>query len=206
MAAERGHSRMAILHESEEYGTALKNTSEKSFPGEGRAVVRTESFERGATDLEAQFKNIKESNPDVLYIISIDPNSSKAALKHAAEMNISLIASESFRSDELKTALRSAEGLTVVAATEGTPEFIKKWSSIKGEPPRQALIAQAYDAFTAIAVSIGQGAGTKEDILDSLRSIRFSGASGNISFDSNGDTQGSYDIYTVRNGILFKEQ
>ena len=208
IAAGKGYTKMAVLHGNEDYGIGFKNVLEKSFPGEGRSVVITETFERGDVDLKTQLTKIKESGADVLYIISNSPDSSSAALKQAAELklNLPLMGSEGLKDDDLLASVGSAaEGLLVTSVSSGAPEFIASWTEEKGSEPGP-FAAQGYDAFTAVSIAINSGAGTKEAIMKALGDVKFSGASGEIAFDSNGDVGGGYEIYVVKGGSFVREQ
>ena len=207
-AFERGFTKMAILHGNEDYGIGFKNVLEENFVAQGGTVAIVETFERGDTDLKTQLTKIKESDADVIYIISNSPDSSTAALKQAEELNLNipLMASEGLKEDELLTRVGSAaEGMILTSVSQGEPAFVENWVRKTGEEPGP-FAAQGHDAFTAITLSMEQGARTKEDFLNVLRDVQFSGVSGEIAFDANGDVEGSYEVYVVRDGSFVKEQ
>ena len=209
VAAERGFEKMAILHGNEDYGIGFKNVLEREFPALGGSVVIVETFERGSVDLRTQLTKIKESGADVIYVISNSQDSSVAALKQAKELrlDIALMGSEGLKSDDLlRGAGGAAEGLILTSVTEGSEAFMQKWVAEYGESSKPGpFAAQAYDAFKAVAMTIQQGARTKDDIRQSLRTVAFEGASGYIRFDANGDVEGGYEVYVVENGSFVKE-
>ena len=209
VAAERGFRTMAILHGNEDYGIGFKSVLEKEFPVQGGRVVVVEAFERGSVDLRTQLTKIKESGADVLYIISNSQDSSVAALKQAKELRLdaALMGSEGLKSDDLlKGAGGAAEGLILTSVTEGSDAFVQKWRAEYGESSKPGpFAAQAYDAFKAVATVIEQGARNKDEIRQNLGNVAFEGASGFIRFDANGDVEGGYEVYVVKNGSFVKE-
>ena len=75
----------------------------------------------------------------------------------------------------------------------------------KGKEPGP-FAAQAYDAFTVVAFAIEQGSKDRQDFLNNLGDADFSGVSGEIFFDENGDIEGSYEVYVVQGGSFVREQ
>ena len=150
--------------------------------------------------MRTQITKIKEIKPDALYFISNSPDAAVAGLKQIKELGLqaTLFASEGLRSDDTLEAGPAADGLTVTYLSPGTEEFIQKHQTKYGEKPGP-FAEQGYDAFTALAKAIEQGAITGEEIKNALYNIEFDGASGYVNFDSNGEVSGSYDVYIVKN-------
>lgn len=199
LAYDSGYRKLAILYSNEEYGLGFNNVLKESFGGE---VVASEAFERKSVDLRAQLTKIKDAEPDAIYIISNSPDSAVAALKQITELGIEakLYGSEGLKGQYiLDGAGDSAEGLVVTSVSSGTSSFIDKHKEVFGEEPGP-FAAQGYDAFTAIAMAIQDGATTGTEIRDKLEQIDFEGASGNIKFDENGDVFGNYDVLEVKEG------
>jgi branched-chain amino acid transport system substrate-binding protein len=195
---ERGYEKLAVLFSNEEYGVGFNKVLEDSFKGE---VVSSEAFERGSTDLRSQLTKIKNAKPDAIYIISNSPDSAVAALQQIREigLKVGIFGSEGLKSPDTLEAGSGAEGLIITSVSTGSEEFIQKHIDMFGEEPGP-FASQAYDAFTALALTIKKGASTGEEIRDELKDISFEGESGKIEFDSNGDISGNYNVEQVVTG------
>lgn len=199
-----GYVSLATLYPNEDYGKGFSEVIERSFVDNGGQVVSSESFERGSTDLRSQLTKIKRANPDVIFLISNSPDAAIATLRQIKELgiNAALFGSEGLKSDSIAAA-DGAEGLTITSVNPGNTEFSDNHNAEFGRDPGP-FAAQGYDAYMAIAKAIEAGASTGEEIKNQLYNLSFSGASGDISFDQNGDVGGSYDIYRVIDGQFEK--
>lgn len=196
----KGFKKLAIIYPNEDYGVGFSKVLDKSFKEKGGAVVANEAFPRGSVDLRGQLTKIKNAKPDALYLISNSPDSALAALRQIKELGITavLFASEGVKTPEV-AVLPSAEGLILTSVSAGTSAFIDKHRELYHEEPGP-FSAQAYDAFTAVAMAILKGSGDRASIQKNLPSIAFEGAGGKIAFDKNGDVTGTYDVLVVRKG------
>ena len=197
---EKGFKKLAILYPDEDYGVGLEQVLRETFIELGGQLAASEAFERGSTDMRTQLTKIKSQNPDAIYIISNSPDSAVAVLKQIKELRIksALFGSEGLKGPEV-AGTSAAEGLIITSVSAGTSAFAAKHKAFYGEEPGP-FAAQAYDAFTAIAKALEKGAKTGEEIKEQLYITGFSGASGLIKFDGNGDIAGNYDVYELKNG------
>ncbi len=195
----RGYKKLAILYSNEDYGIGLESFLRETFQNLGGEVT-SEAFERGTNDLRTQLTKIKSLEPEAIYIISNSPDSAVATLKQIKELGIkaALFGSEGLKGPEVAQT-SAGEGLIVTSLSLGTTEFAAKYREFYGEEPLP-FAAQAYDAFTAIANVLKNGAKTGTEIKDALYNLQFDGASGFIDFDENGDVAGNYDVYELKNG------
>lgn len=202
LVAAQGHTKLAVLHGNEDYGIGFKSVLEENFPLEGGEVVAAEAFTRGSVDMRTQLTKIKNSGADSIYIISNSPDSGVAALKQIEELGleVAVFGSEGLKSDDvLKGAGKAAEGLVLTSVSGGSSSFVARHQQEYNEAPGP-FAAQGYDAAKAVALVIKNGAKTAEEIKDALYSVSFGGASGSISFDTDGDVEGNYDVFVVKNG------
>lgn len=201
LVKEHGHDKLAILYSNEEYGVGFSKVLEESFEGE---VVASEAFDRGSVDLRTQITKIKSAKPDAVYVISNSPDSAAAALKQLKELKVgaAVYGSEGLKSDAiLESAAEAAEGLIVTSVSSGSSEFIAKHEEAHEEGPGP-FAAQGYDAYQALALVVHEGATTAEEIKSGLGAVSFTGASGKIVFDENGDIEGNYDVFVVEEGAF----
>ena len=193
MIFDRGYEKLAILYSNEDYGVGLEGVLRKTFNDLGGQVLSSEAFERGSTDVRTQLTKIKDRGPDSIYVISNSPDSAISVLRQINELEIDSVL---FGSNGLKIpeVLDSgfAENLTITSISSGTEDFAEKYKILYGEDPGP-FAAQAYDAFSAIAMALKKGALSGEQIKKELYNLQFQGASGKIEFDENGDLAGNYD-------------
>jgi len=204
LAYDKGHRKLAVLYSNEEYGLGFNTVLTESFEGLGGDVVASETFERGAADLRTQVTKIKNAGPDAIYIISNSLDSAVAVLQQIEELGVdaALFASEGLKSPDVTAgAGAAAEGMLVSSVSSGTTDFVASHMVEYGEEPGPFAV-QAYDAFTAVAMVIQQGATTGEEIKNALYALDFEGKSGHIVFDENGDVFGNYDLYEVMDGAF----
>ncbi len=202
LVKERGFSRLAVLYPNEDYGVGFNAVLEEEFPKQQGKVVASEAFDRGTVDLRTQLTKIKAAKPDAIYLISNSPDSAVAALKQIKEMgiNAAVFGSEGLKSDDILTgAGNAAEGMILTSVSGGTIGFITKHQAQYNSEPGP-FAAQGYDAYKALALAIQQGARTGPEIREKLLQLQFTGASGAIDFDDNGDVSGNYDTLVVREG------
>ncbi len=203
---KKGYRKLAILYSNEDYGVGFEKVLRENFEKLGGKVVASEAFNTDAVDVKTQITKIKSANPDAVYIISNVPSLSVSALKELKRLGVdaAVFASEGLKSEDIiKSAGDSAEGLIISSVSAGTKDFAEKFKKKFGEEPGP-FAAQAYDAFKALAIVIKEGAQTGEEIKNALYNLEFSGASGSISFDENGDVAGNYDLYQVKDGKFVK--
>lgn len=201
---DKGYRKLAILYSNEEYGVGFQEVLKKSFETRGGKVVKREAFNRNVTDVRTQLVKIKAQNPDALYLISNSPASSVAALKQlkTLRMKVAVFGSEGLKSADLLTSAKdAAEGLIITSVAVGNAEFTEKHKKEYNADPGP-FAAQGYDAFMALSKVIEKGTKTGEEIKEALGGLEFDGVSGKIVFDSNGDVEGNYDVYTVKGGAF----
>lgn len=196
-------SRLAIIYTNEDYGQGFEAVLREEFISEGGEIVASEAVEKGATDARTQLTKIKAAEPDSVYVISNSTASTVAILKQMKEVgivNIKIFGSEGLRSpDVLEGAGVSADALIVSSVSAGSSDFIDGYKAQYGEEPGP-FAAQAYDAYMILSQAVNNGAVTGPEIKDAISGISYSGASGDIAFDENGDVTGGYDVVIVNEG------
>lgn len=204
LVAGDGYTRLAVLYVNDDYGTGFQQVLAEQFPSQGGTVVAAESFGAGDTDLRTQLTKIRAANPDALYIISNSPDAAIAGLKQVKELGLSvaLYASEGLKSqDVVDGAAGAAEGMVVSSVSPGNEAFATAYTQAYGEAPGP-FAAQAYDAMTAILDAVEAGATTGPQIQAFLDGYAFTGVTGELAFDENGDVAGVYEVSVVENGAF----
>lgn len=201
----------AVLYTNEPYGSNMSRVFQERFETMGGRVVATAYSEPDVIDLSAQMQKLKDADPQAIFIAPNSVVTATAAIKIARTLGIPTpIYGADIMYDKtiISNAPIAAEGLTVSTFSTGTTLF-KQLLFNQNQVAEQLYAApQAYDAFETIYRAIAKGAITGEAIKNTLPSIDFTGMSGHIRFDQNGEVPGAdyqYDLLQVRQGVFTNE-
>ena len=198
-----GVRKAAILNTIGAWGEGLRDKFKQRFLELGGQIVAEESFEQSATDMRGQLTKIKSANPDLIYMPAYTQGSS-LILKQAKELGITAKKLSGDGSDDpaiIETAGEAAEGFQITVVIPGTDDFVNRFTAKFGTGPL-ACTSYAYDAAQIGAQLLKKVGNSGEAIKNELYKVKdFNGASGTISFDSNGDRiKSDFAIKEVRNG------
>lgn len=207
LVSKDGNERLAVLYVKDNYGTGFNDVLKKEFPNQNGEIVESTAFKKGSTNLQTQLTKIKAANPDSIFIISNSPDSTVAALEQIRELGIEadIYGSEGLKGEDTFKAGDAAEGLKITAVTSGSEEFIQAHKDEYDSEPGP-FAAQGYDAYSAIAKTVDQGANSGTEIKNKLFELNFEGASGDIEFDENGDVPGNFRVLQVKDGEFKKAE
>lgn len=212
-----GTSTAAIFRDAEDdYAAAVSQTfSDKmvQLTGDPYAIVKVIEYTSKKDDFRPQLQQVKDSGATVVLLASKN-NDAVRIMKQAKSMGLSLmfLGTDNWENEDfLKDGGAALEGAAFAtyfdpeaAITQNTEVFLKAYREKYGEdaePPSD--VALGFDAYM-LAVNAINVAGTSVNtqlIRDQLAATRnFPGASGNISFDENGDPIKSVAIKTITNG------
>jgi branched-chain amino acid transport system substrate-binding protein len=206
---DRGLRRLAVLYINNEGGAGGGSAFKAHFTQLGGKVVFEESYPQGASDLRAQLTRMKAANAQGVLVGSYPPDTI-VILRQARELAVQLpmfFTTEAVENtDVLRQAGAAAEGVVyILAASASGPApaaFAQAHAAKYGKPP-EPFAAEGYDVVRLIAAA-ATGAGTPlggAGIRDFLHSVHdYAGASGTITFDSNGDVIKPYAIKTIDAG------
>jgi branched-chain amino acid transport system substrate-binding protein len=212
-----GTSTAAIFRDAEDdYAAAVSQTfSDKmvQLTGDPYAIVKIIEYTSKKEDFRPQLQQVKDSGATVVLLASKN-NDAIRIMKQAKSMGLTLMflgadnwENEAFVQDG-GAALEGAAFATYfdpeAAITQNTEVFLKAYRGKYGEDAEPSSdAALGFDAYM-LAVNAINVAGTSVNtqlIRDQLAATRnFPGASGNISFDENGDPIKSVAIKTITNG------
>ncbi len=206
-----GAKKAAIIQEvSSDYAVGLAKFFTDSFKGLGGEISGVSNYNTGDQDFTAQLTNISATKPDVIFAPG---NFTESALliKQAKQLGIKIpiIGGDTWETPEFIDIGKDAVEGTVLSSfstpekstTEEAAKFLNAYTSKYNRSPA-AVTALSYDAYIMILDAITRaGSLDTQKIRDELaKSANFSGASGIISLDSNGDAVRSADIKIVKNG------
>ncbi|MCL2128147.1 MAG: ABC transporter substrate-binding protein [Treponema sp.] len=184
----------------DDYSVGLVNYFMDAF---GRNNCIFDTFPEGTSDYSTYVANAKTQGADVFF----SPVSTEAAaliIDQAATqgMNMPILAGDTWDSNVILNAARG-KNVSIYVTTfyqeGGAPQFdsgIKKWinsdSTAKanngGDDKIAAVSAMGYDAYYVALEALKKAGSTRPaDVLRVLPSLTYTGVSGAIAFDNNGD-------------------
>jgi branched-chain amino acid transport system substrate-binding protein len=196
----KGVRSIGIIHEDGAYGVGLADAFSAAFKAKGGVVADSQEFPEASLGVTAQLQHLKASKPGAIYIISGDSNSDTAILLKIKELGfqVPLYGSEALKLNSfISDAGDAASGLIITALTDGTSAFKDEYH-VEYNLDAGDYTAQTYDAYKSLALVIKNGANTGQQIKDALYKLQFSGATGSVKFDTNGDISGNYEIVVVQ--------
>jgi branched-chain amino acid transport system substrate-binding protein len=202
-------SRLYILYINNDAGVGNKDAFAARFKELGGTVLGEEAYPQGARDVRTQITKALAQKPQALMVVSY-PDDTIVVVRQARELAPELplfFQAEAVEDPSVRQALGSAlDGVTYIlpAKPQGkVPEtFSEAYKAQYGTAP-ELFAAEAYDCILLIADAV-RAAGGKADaskIRDYLYSVKgFAGASGTISFDSDGDVIKPMAVKTIAKG------
>ena len=186
---------------SSDYSVGLAHYFRNAFislTGDSKSVLGVASYQGGDQDFTAQLTLAKSKNPDVLFIPAGSYGDAALIMKQAREMGVkaTFLGGDTWEVPEIiDVAGDAAEGAYFsthfdekAMTTEMTKKFIDAYKKKYNEDP-SAFAALGFDAYLVIVDAINRAKSWKPaDIKEALAATKnFQGATGNITFDENGD-------------------
>ncbi|HML36038.1 MAG TPA: ABC transporter substrate-binding protein [Bacillota bacterium] len=214
---EMGTSTAAIFKDADDdYAAAVSQTfSDKmvQLTGDENAIVKVVEYKSSKTDFKDQLQKVKDSGA-VAVLLASKTKDAIRIMTQAKELGLDLVflGTDSWENaDFLKEGGAAVNGAVFstyfdpeAAITDNTQVLLKAYREkygVDAEPPSE--VALGFDAYL-LAVNAISTAGTAVDgeaVRDRLAATKnFPGASGNITFDKNGDPIKSVSIKTITNG------
>lgn len=214
-----GEHKVYIVDDKEPYGVGLADFFKAEFTKDGGTVLgRDEITSSGASQIPALAAKIVATHPDAVFYGGVTSNNGgvlKAQLQQAGFTG-PMIGGDGIAGDpgyltQAGSAANNTYG-TVAAPdtstfTSGTAaQFVTDYKNAFNAAPGP-YSANSYDAamieIQAIKSVIAAGhAPTRSNVLAAIASIDYTGVTGHITFDQNGDNSGNkvFSIYAVKNG------
>lgn len=229
-AKNHGYSRVAVITQlGDDYSEGLGNFFVRACENSGINVVAQEKFQTNEQDFKAILTNIKNADPEFIFA----PSSIATApliLSQARELGITcqIGAGDTWENGTIiENAHGAAEGMVVTTFYEADPDkatgeeeiFLKgdgknangfsNYLTSIGQPADiPAVSALGYDAYLAAYKAI-EAAGSIEGpaVRDALSTLKYTGVTGDISFNADGDAnKNAAYVKEVENGkFVFKE-
>lgn len=199
-------TKAAVIYNREDaYSEGLATAFIEAWADYG-VLVAEETYGASDKDYNAILDNVKATNPEIIFLPGYVAEVG-AILTQASSKNIDVpfIGGDGWDSIEVKYA-DVAEGnyfgnhYAKTDESEVVQNFVTAYTEEYGEAPN-ALAALAYDAVYAAAAAFeASGSTDSEDFITALADLDFTGVTGHISFDENGDPIKAITMIQVEDG------
>ncbi|MBI3039853.1 ABC transporter substrate-binding protein [bacterium] len=187
--------RIAIIHDSNKYGSQGARTYESLSSQEGQLIVAKEEYEGGDTNFSAQLQRIRGSNPDGILVWGLFKESA-LIVRQIREMGIAvpIFGGDGMAvKDFLFLAGPSGDGVVLTFpfipsnGGEKARDFVTKYKRAFGTEP-DSFAAHAYDAFMILSHALVNSEGSPPSVREELaKKKEYEGVCGKGGFDSTGN-------------------
>lgn len=211
--------KVVVLHDKSAYGQGLADEFKKNVEAGGVTTVAYEGIARGETDFSGVITKIKPLGADLVYFGGMAAEGSLIIKQIRREGMTTLFMSGDGlfdAKDYIEASGGAAEGtyITYAKTPQGAKyaDWKKRYEDKYG--PIGTFTAQGYDAAAILLNAVDkvgkvQGDGSlaigKKALADAVRSTPYSGVTGEITFDANGDRTGSVVVVNKVVGAKFQE-
>lgn len=211
--AAQGVSKLAILRINNEYGAAMEAAIRQKLqevaPG-GVSVVSAEVFEQGSREMRAQVLRLRQVAPDAIYFVGFPEAAVVFARSYSeAGLKVPVLATSGFEDPQVPRDSGGVLNGTVYTKPQSDSPAVEAFRAAYlreyGQEPG-VVSDTAYDAAKLILNTIGEAAAagqpvTGEMIQQALLRVKgHAGASGTLSFDSNGDVVKPVALFELKQG------
>ncbi|MDD7266901.1 MAG: ABC transporter substrate-binding protein [Lachnospiraceae bacterium] len=197
---------------SSDYSDGVAEAFKAEAKKRGLEVVAEESYGNEDTDFRAQLTNIAKENPDVLMIPDYYQINALIA-PQAKEIGITarLLGPDGWdgiiaQFGDDKDKLKEVDGVvftnhySVADTNERIQTFVKNYKAQYKEEP-SAFSALSYDSVYLLKEAIEKAGSTdKAAVAKAIKEMKFSGLTGDLSFDANNNPVKSVSMIKVSNG------
>ena len=206
--ATKGCQKAYVIYQNgDDYSTGLANYFMQAFKGE---VVGQSTFNTNESDFNAYITAAKAANPDVVFV----PSSIQTAslfIKQAREagLDCAIMAGDTWENQTIIDNAGKDNATNVYLSTffdendSGAAEFVKGYKEFLnsdnanltlngGNDVVAAVSALGYDAYMTLVEALKKVDPANVNsvaIRDALKNVSFTGVTGSISFDENGDAK-----------------
>ncbi|NQV12646.1 ABC transporter substrate-binding protein [Candidatus Uhrbacteria bacterium] len=205
----KGIENIAVVGSSEEWAQPLNSLIADLFTEEGRTLtfvsLQNDQGEEIVDEiLSERLTELKEVDPDVVYIVARGADPARImTLAEEIELEATMYGiGELF--DDVDELGEIGNDLRVVVVGGGSSGFEEQYRIAYGEDSGM-YSAHAYDAMTAVARVLREGANTREAMVASLQELSFEGASGKIDFTDNGHIPGRFEVRVLKDGEFIEK-
>jgi branched-chain amino acid transport system substrate-binding protein len=204
-----GFRRVGVIHVDQAGPAGMAASFTTRFKELGGAIAASEKGAASSTDWRSQLTKVAGTHPQAIYAVTY-PLEGGNVVKQARELGIAtpILGGQPMEDPEVRRiAGTAADGVmftTTTLSTEITGEpgrrFVAAFKAKYGKEPG-SFAAEAYDAFDLVVDAMKKGKVDGPGIKSYLYTVRnYPGASGQMSFDKNGDVAKPIALMAIRGG------
>lgn len=199
-----------LMDTTSDYSKGLTKSFKETYTSLGGKIVTEQAYQSKDKDFKAVLTNIKNSNPDLLYLPGYYEEVG-LIVKQARELglNVPILGGDGYDSPKLlelagKEALNKVYYTNHYSSKDTSEEVVKFKDAFKKEYNKEpdAFNALGYDLAYFVADGLKRaGEADREKLKDALASTKdFKGITGSFSIDSNHNPVKSITILEVKDG------
>lgn len=199
-------ARVAVLHINSDYGKGLQQVFSGILAGTGARIVATESFEKDTRDFRSQIAKVRAASPTHIYLVGYGAQTGPATRQiREAGVQAALIGTVAMEdAGYVALAGPASEGVVYPFARAPQGEAVERFKAAfrarYGREP-ELLHDCGFDAANILIEAFRGGARSAAEVRAFLANLRaYPGASGEISFDANGDVSKPMEMRVIRGG------
>ncbi len=215
---EKGISKIAVLNDSNPYGSGWTAQLKKYAPAYGITIVAEEKYGTKDPSMSSQLTKIKGTDAQALIIAGTNPGPA-TIVKEAKQLNLTIpiISSHgSANSKFIELAGDAANGVLLVAGKLLVPDQIDPADSQAAvinkfaegykavyQAEADGFAGYAYDGLNILVEGVKQSGGDPAKLAKVLETIKYPGVTGEFSFspeDHNGLSEDSMIMVEVKDG------
>jgi len=207
-----GYKKVVLTYVNNDWGVGLAEVFKEHFAKEGGRLIDEFAYDEGKTDYRSEVLRIKKDSPKAVVNLTYVKEGA-TMLKEAYEMDVKVqwIMGSAAKSPKLiALAGKAAEGVigTYPTFSQNTPQYRaykEGWN--KKYPGKKLPIFGAYNydmvKLTAKALAAAKSM-SADDIKNALMEVGkgYTGATGDKTFDANGDVGAAYGRWTIKEGHI----
>jgi len=208
-----GYKSVAIINEETDYAKGLKMDVE-NYLKDSEVKITSESFASGATDVRTQLTKLKSAKADVVLVSVQTVTSGEVILTQMEQLKFTPKMLINYNILKATTVIKAHAALLEGAV--GADYFIKnsigldkvlaQYKATYGvDCPQRNICAMEYDAIQILAQGLREKGDSVSGMKAFLSTVKYSGVSGEVSFDSKNDRNNSeYLPFMIKGGETVK--
>ncbi|MEI8339877.1 MAG: ABC transporter substrate-binding protein [bacterium] len=203
------YKRIGIIYENNEYPVGWKDAIVSAYENRSDVKIFTEGAPIASSDVRTQIMKIAAQKPDVILVATLTPGMANALLNqlHELKVNKPIIANEVF---SLRSVIHNpfAENMLVTVYKYGNSstdfqKFLADYKQKFNKDIQEDIYgAASYDTYTLLLKTKESCGNSGSDCIKNYLydTKNWSGLSGTISIDQNGDSSREFVLKVVKGG------
>lgn len=214
LALDLGYTDVVLMYINNDWGVGLKDVFVDKYTQANGVILEEVPFDEGKTDYRTELLKAAAQKPKAI-VCPIYVQEAAVLFKQAYQLGIStqwLVGSAAKNAKLIELAGEAAEGIigTYPTYPQATPEyqyFEARWREKYNSEPA-IFTAFNWDMVHLTAKAIETGGYTADGIRQALYEVSkgYQGATGDKTFDANGDVGSDYGAWTIKDGKIVDYQ